>query len=148
VALVRLSDQAHKTIAAERETVANRVRDLERQAKALQLLLETVQTELRSSTRMLQQMDEMLGTTAEMPIDMLSEELRGRRLREVAVNVLRQRKGAGAEIHYRDWLDLLTSSGARVGGKNPAATLLTQIANAPEIESVRPRSGLYRLTSD
>jgi hypothetical protein len=142
---VQLSEAARQLIEREREGVATRAEDLTRQVEALEALTESAQDELRSTNRLLQQMDELLGLSPEMPIDLLAEELRGRRLREVAVAVLRDRKGDSAEIHYRDWLGLLADAGLSVGGKNPAATFLTQITSAPEVESVRPRSGLFRL---
>ena len=39
---------------------------------------------------------------------------------------------------------LLTAAGFRVAGRDPIATFLTQVGRANEVESVRPRSGLYR----
>jgi hypothetical protein len=39
----------------------------------------------------------------------------------------------------------MTAAGVRIGGKDPTATFLTQIVKSADIESVRPRSGLYRL---
>ena len=42
------------------------------------------------------------------------------------------------------WFDLLTAAGFRVAGRDPIATFLTQVGRANEVESVRPRSGLYR----
>jgi len=90
-------------------------------------------------------MDEVLGLAPQLAIEDIGGELRGQRLRAVAVEVLRRRRGVGVEIHYTDWFDLLVREGIRVGGKNPAATFLTQIGKAPEVEAVRPRSGLYRL---
>ena len=53
----------------------------------------------------------------------------------------------GTVIHYTEWLQLLSDEGIRVGGKDPRATLLTQINKSPYVEVVRPRSGLYRLKS-
>jgi hypothetical protein len=122
-----------------------RVKQLTREAEALRSLTAEVDEELRKSARVLQHAEELLGLAPQIPLDDLHGELRGRRLREIAVELLRARKGERAEIHYLEWLELLQSTGARVGGKNPAATFLAQIAGAPEVESVRPRSGVYRL---
>lgn len=132
-------------IAAERETVAARVADLRRQSESLHAVLDQVTGDLASAQRLLRRMEEMLGLAPQLAIDDLREELRGQRLREVAVEVLRQRRGVGVVIHYTEWFDLLTREGVRIGGKNPAATFLTQIAKAPQVECMRPRSGLYRL---
>ena len=45
------------------------------------------------------------------PICEISEELRGERLREVAVEVLRQLSASGDPVHYRAWFDALVESG-------------------------------------
>lgn len=142
---VELSEEAREIIEREREAVAARVADLKRESEKLRALGDGVDGDLKVNVRLLRQMDELLGLTPQ--VDELTQ-LRGRRLREVAIRVLREKHGAGAAIHYRDWLALLIDSGLRVGGKNPAATFLTQIVTAPEVESVRPRSGLYRLRGD
>ena len=140
-----LTQGAREVIAAERETVALRAADLHRQSRAIHAVVEQVNHDLASAERLLRRMDEVLGTAPQLAIEELDGELRGQRLREVAVEVLRQRRGVGVVIHYTEWFDLLVREGVRIGGKDPAATFLTQITKAPQIESVRPRSGLYRL---
>jgi hypothetical protein len=82
-----------------------------------------------------------------LSIDAYSGELRGRRLREVAVQILRQRRAPGEVVHYRDWYELVIGAGVRVAGKDPLATFLTQVSQAAEVKSERPRSGLYRLVA-
>jgi hypothetical protein len=140
-----LSDGARQVITAERSTVEARVADLRRQSESLHAVVEQVDGDLASAEHLLRRMDEMLGLAPQLAIDDLREELRGQRLREVAVEVLRLRRGVGVVIHYTEWFDLLTREGVRVGGKSPSATFLTQIRKLPQVESVRPRSGLYRL---
>jgi hypothetical protein len=142
---VELSEGARDVIASERESVAARVADLRRQSESLHVVVDQVDGDLASAERLLRRMDEMLGLAPQLAIDDLGDELRGQRLREVAVQVLRERHGVGAEIHYTEWFGLVQREGVRIGGKNPAATFLTQITKAPEVECVRPRSGLYRL---
>jgi hypothetical protein len=63
------------------------------------------------------------------------------------VDILREKKGAGVAVHYRDWFALLVEAGLHVAGRDPLSTFLTQVSRAPQVESVRPRSGLYRLRS-
>jgi len=121
------------------------VEQLSDESKALRALADEVDEELRKSSKVLQEAEELLGISPQVPIESLNGELRGRRLREVAVELLRQRKGERAVIHYTEWFELLRASGVRVGGKDPKATFLAQISGAPEVESVRPRSGLYAL---
>lgn len=140
-----LSEQAREIVERERATVLARVADLRRQAEALHVLVDQVDQELAASERLLRQMEEMLGRAPQLALEATDFALRGRRLREIAVQLLRDHKGVGAEIHYTEWFELLRRSGLRVGGKAPIATFLTQIRQAPEVESTRPRSGRYRL---
>jgi hypothetical protein len=140
-----LSEKAHAIVADERAAVAARVAELQRQSQSLHALVAELDAELANAARLLRQMDEVLGTEPQLPLDTTDTELRGRRLREVAVDVLRAHRGPEATIHYTEWFELLTSAGVAIGGKNPIATFLTQIGKADAVESVRPRSGLYRL---
>jgi len=143
--LLDLSEEARSVIAAEREAVALRVADLRRQSESMRAVVEQVDRDLASAERLLRRMDEVLGLAPQLAIEDLGGELRGQRLREVAVEVLRQRRGVGVVIHYTEWFELVVREGVQIGGKNPTATFLTQISKAPQVESVRPRSGLYRL---
>jgi hypothetical protein len=147
VSVISLSQRAQSVVAEERAAVVERVDELRRQSEALHAVVVEVDAELVGAERLLRQMDEVLGLEPQLPLDVLSEELRGRRLREVAVEILHSRRGVGVVIHYTEWFDLVADAGVTVGGKNPVATFLTQIAKAPGIESVRPRSGLYRLVA-
>jgi hypothetical protein len=110
-------------------------------------LLEKVDDEVDGTARLLRGMDEMLGLAPQLSLDALHGELRGRKLQEIAIELLRQQRGVGAVVHYREWYDLLVAAGLRVGGKDPVGSFLTQIARAVAVESVRPRSGLFRLKS-
>lgn len=69
------------------------------------------------------------------------------RLREVAIQVLKRRKGRRATVHYKEWYYLLVEEGHKVAGKDPIASFLTQVSRAPEVEKVGRRSGLYRLAA-
>ena len=131
------SEAFKETVKREREFVAGRLAGLRAQIEELRSLAE-------EDARVLRLMDEMLGMAPERP----RVELRGRRLREVAVEVLRESGFVDVAIHYRDWYDLLLSKGFVVGGSDPIATFLTQITRASGVESVRRRSGLYRLSAD
>lgn len=142
-----LTARAREVIEQERDRVQRRTVELGPLSVHLRELLEQVETELLAQARRLRDLDEMLGRAPQLPIDSLDGQLSGRRLREVAVEVLRRHRAAGEPIHYRRWFELVVQTGVRVGGKNPTATFLTQISKAEDIESVRPRSGLYRLRS-
>jgi hypothetical protein len=142
----QLSDHVHDAVAREREVVAARLGALSEQSRRLHALVDQVDADASETARLLRQMDEMLGIAPQLSLEAHGE-LRGRKLQEIAVELLRQKRGAGAEVHYRDWYELLVGAGLVVGGKDPLATFLTQIGRASNVESVRPRSGLYRLRS-
>jgi len=108
-------------------------------------LTEMVVAELTANVRLLCHLDEMLGVAPQMSIAEVDEELRGQRLREVAIQILKRHRGESATVHYREWYELIVHQGHRVAGKDPVATFLTQISRAPEVEPVGRRSGLYRL---
>lgn len=143
--VIEFPEQFNETLREQREITKQRVDGLRGQAAALRSLLGLVEADLQRNEHMLQSMEELLGLAPEIPVSLLTEELRGKHLREVAIALLREKKGEGQAIHYRDWLRLVTDAGVKVGGRDPAATFLTQISSAAEVESVRPRSGMYRL---
>jgi hypothetical protein len=145
VAVVSLPDHRKRAVAKEREVVVDRLEALRLQSQRLHELVDQVDRDVEETSRLLRGMDEVLGLAPQLSLDALQGELRGRRLREIAVEVLREKKGTGAVVHYREWYELLLDAGARVAGRDPLATFLTQIARAPGVESVKPRSGLYRL---
>lgn len=70
------------------------------------------------------------------------ELLRGTAIREMAVRVLVER-GAGP-IHYRAWHELLRDAGYAVSGKDPQATLLTQISRSPIVRRTTS-AGIYEI---
>ena len=147
MATVHISEHVLAQMRREHPVVVQRVADLREQSQRLHSLVERVDAELNDAARMLRSIEEMLSLSPQLSLDAYSGELRGRRLREIAVVVLRQQRGPGTEIHYRDWYELVTAAGVRVAGRDPLATFLTQVNQAPEISSVRPRSGLYRLAA-
>jgi hypothetical protein len=136
-------------IAAEREraVVLDRVEALREQSHRMHELAAAVDEDLASTLQLLRQLDEILGVAPQMSINDVDEELRGQRLREVAVRVLKRHKGQAATVHYKEWYELLVADGHRVAGKDPVATFLTQVSRAREVEKVGRRSGLYRLVA-
>jgi hypothetical protein len=145
VQIARVSDHVLHTVERERELVAARLLELRGQASRVRELADGLDSEVETNARLLRQMDELLGYAPQLSLDGLHGDLRGRRLQEIAVQVLRDKRGIGAEVHYREWYQLLVEAGARVAGKDPLASFLTQVSRAPGVESVRPRSGIYRL---
>ncbi len=97
--------------------------------------------------KLLRDLAGVLGLSAQTSMDDLDGRLRGQRLREVAVQVLADRHGAGEPIHYRVWFNLLREDGYVIAGKDPLATFLAQVSRAERVESMGKRSGLYLLRS-
>jgi hypothetical protein len=147
VPTVALSDHVRITVEKEREVVEARLAALQEQSKRLHQLAAAVGADVAETARLLRNIDEMLGLAPQLSLEALHGELRGRKLQEIAVELLRQKRGPGTVIHYREWFELLGEAGLNVAGKDPLASFLTQIARAPAVESVRPRSGLYRLSA-
>ena len=95
--------------------------------------------------RLLRELEDILELAPQLRVDLQTEELRGQRLREVAIETLRTELGVGESIHYRDWFRLVRAAGHRVAGKDPMATFLTQVSRSDAVEPLGARSGRYRL---
>lgn len=141
----RLSDELRDAAAAERKFVAARVAELRDQSLRMHEMAAGVDDDLAGNLRLLRQLDEMLGLAPQLSIADTDAELRGQRLRDVAIQILKRHKGQAATVHYREWYELVVHEGHRVAGKDPVASFLTQVSRAHEVESVGRRSGLYRL---
>lgn len=132
-------------LAQEFGVLTRRVRQQREQADRLRLLANQLEEQTARDEHLLEELAAVLGLSAQLRIDDLSSRLRGRRLQEVAVQILGARWGVDREIHYKEWFDLVQAEGHRVGGKDPVATFLAQIHRAPGIERLGSRTGLYRL---
>lgn len=130
---------------AERDLLAARLAEAHERIEHFEALAQEARYEVQSLTSSIRAIEEVAGLAPQMAICELSEELRGERLREVALEVLRNRAGGGDPIHYRAWFDALNESGYRVVGKDPLATFLTHVSRIERVERVGRRSGLYRL---
>jgi hypothetical protein len=115
------------------------------QVQRLRDLAEQAAERVAADERLLRSMAEVLGLSAQATIDELGGALRGARLREVAVELLRKHLAPGEDVHYRDWYALLATEGVAVAGKDPLATFLAQISRAESVEAVGKRTGRYRL---
>jgi hypothetical protein len=103
--------------------------------------------EAEGYARTIRELGKILELEDQLSMVELSDELRGERLREIAAEVLWRNFRAGDVVHYRQWFDLVIADGHRIGGKNPTATFLTQVARVQSVERVGRRSGLYRLVA-
>lgn len=142
-----LSPELRDAAESERALVVERVDGLRAQAQRLRAAADATEEDLAAALRLLGQLDEILDLAPQMSMSQVDEVLRGQRLRQVAIQVLKRRRGQGATVHYREWYDLLVEDGHRVGGKDPVATFLTQLSRTPEVEPIGRRSGMYRLAA-
>jgi hypothetical protein len=142
-----LSDDFKSTAATERDRLLMRYEECVARRDHLVGLADEAAREAEGFARTIRELGELLGIEDQLSIAELHDELRGQRLREVAAQVLWQHFREGDVVHYKQWFDLVVADGHRIGGKNPAATFLTQVARVSTVERTGPRSGLYRLKS-
>jgi uncharacterized coiled-coil protein SlyX len=129
----------------ERGTLLDGVADLTRRAALHRQLLEQLEVELATQTRLLREIEELIDLRPQLRLERLDRQLRGRRLQEVAVEVLRRRVSDQRPVHYREWFAYLRAEGYEVVGRDPLATFLTQVSRAEGVERVGSRTGLYRV---
>lgn len=129
----------------EREALLARLTDLHERVAHFDTLAAEARAEVERTTRLVRDIEEMLGVSSQLAMYEMSEELRGERLREVAIQIIRECAGNGETIHYRVWYDALVEAGYRVVGKEPLAVFLTQVSRIDRVEKVGRRTGLYRL---
>lgn len=146
MAVVAVSEHVEGVLERERGQVAERLHSIQDQADRLRALVDEIDRDVAETARLLRQIDEMLGRAPQLSLS-FDGELRGRELQRVAIELLRceQADAVGEPVHYRDWYQLVVGAGARIAGRDPMASFLTHVSRAPGVESVKPRSGLYRL---
>lgn len=140
-----LSDDFLSAAVRQRETLQRSIQRLRNEAEALRAQAEELERKATVDERLLRELEDILELAPQLRVDLQTEELRGQRLREVAIEILRNELGAGESIHYREWFRLVRAAGHRVAGQDPMATFLTQVSRSEAVESVGSRSGRYRL---
>jgi hypothetical protein len=129
----------------ERDRLATQLVEAEERIDHFERLATEARDEAKTLVESIRAIEEVAGLAPQLAMCNVSEELRGERLREVALDVLRRLSASGDPVHYRIWFGALVESGFRVSGRDPLATFLTQITRIDQVESVGRRSGLYRL---
>lgn len=129
----------------EHDRLTGRVAELRDRAVRLRALAEQAEEMAAREERYLCEVEGLLGLSPQLRIETLHRRLRGQRLLDVAIELLEEQGEPEQVIHYREWYDLLVAAGHTIGGKDPLATFLAQLARSGRIERVAPRSGLYRL---
>ena len=133
--------------AAEREVLLARYQQCRERNDHHAALADEAAREAERYARTIRELGEILGLEDQLSIIDLSDYLRGERLREIAAEVIWRHFRAGDVVHYKQWFELVVADGYRIGGKDPNATFLTQVARVDSVERVGKRSGLYRLVA-
>jgi hypothetical protein len=139
-----LSDRALQT---ERGRLIASVDQLRRRVAVHRQVLDELEAQFAREESLLREIEELSDHRPQLRLERLDRQLHGRRLQEVSVEILRQERGPGEVIHYREWFSLVRSRGFEVGGKDPLQTFLTGVGRAEGIERLGGRSGLYRLSA-
>jgi hypothetical protein len=116
VAVAQLSEHVQQAVERERGLVATRLEALRGQSARLHELVERVDTDRAETARLFRRMDEMLGIAPQLSLEAQSE-LCDQKLQEIAVELLREKKGAGVAVHYRDWFTFLIDAGLHVADR-------------------------------
>jgi hypothetical protein len=144
---ITLSPEFKASAALEREALIVRYEECRARREHHAEMADEAAREAERYAKTIRELGEILEIEEQLSIVALSEHLRGERLREIAAGVVWRHFKAGDIVHYKEWIELVVADGYRIGGKNPAATFLTQVARVETVERVGKRSGLYRLVA-
>jgi hypothetical protein len=142
-----LSDEFKASATLERAALVSRYEEACGLSAHHAHLSEEAAREAERYAKTIRELGELLDIEDQLSIVQLSDQLRGERLREIAADVLWRHHRVGDVVHYKQWFDLVVADGYRIGGKNPGATFLTQVARVESVERVGRRSGLYKLVA-
>ena len=140
--LVNVSD---RILRSEHATLTARLRALGRRLELHRGIVHELEVELAVLQRLLREIDELSDRRPQLRIERLDKQLKGRRIQEVAIELLRRRIEPEEVVHYRDWFGMLTAEGFEIAGRDPLNTFLTSVGRADGVVRLGKRSGLYRL---
>jgi hypothetical protein len=142
-----MAQESMEALLEQRRLLVVRVGEEQERLETLRQIVEELERQLDYDERVLGEIDSVLGRDPQMRLEDANLRLRGRRLEAIALQVLSEERGAGTEVHYREWFELLRERGHLVAGKAPLNTFLAQINRSQAVESVGGRSGRYRLAA-
>ena len=142
-----MAQDSIEALLEQRRLLVARVGEEQQRLEALRQIVGDLEVQLDYDERVLGEIDSVLGRDPQMRLEDANVRLRGRRLETVALQVLSEERGAGTEVHYREWFELLRERGHLVAGKAPLNTFLAQINRSRAVESLGKRSGRYRLAA-
>lgn len=140
--LVNASD---RILRSEHATLTARLGALERRLELHRGIVHELEVEFAVLQRLLREIDELSDRRPQLRIERLDKQLKGRRIQEVAIELLRRRLQPEEVVHYREWFGMLTAEGFEIAGRDPLNTFLTSVGRADGVVRVGRRSGLYRL---
>ena len=140
-----------RTARTEIERIARALEVIEQRRAALLAQAAELQEEAEDYTRRQRLLEELVQVeqatpTAEIGVSApqrAARSLRGRELRRAAGRLLWTWKGE-EQIHYREWFERVLAEGYATGGKDPAASFLTNIRDSPAVVRCSGQ-GFYRL---
>lgn len=139
------SRQLEEELTKQYEELSARAVQHRERAELLQRMADQANGQAVNDERLLDELAGTLGRACQLRIEQLDRRLRGQRLQEIAVELLASRLAPGETIHYKQWFSWVEAEGFRVGGKDPQATFLAQVARSPRVVSAGRRSGRYGL---
>jgi hypothetical protein len=142
MAALQPSARLVRAVTAERAELERHRARLHAEADQLRAALERIEHGLTEIDERAALLERLAGAPEPPQRDEQDSALRGPAIREAAVKVLVDH-GRDA-IHYREWFDLLTTSGHAIAGKDPRAVFLTQISRSPAVTK-GSRPGVYAL---
>jgi hypothetical protein len=142
---IDLSPEFKALATAERESLLERYEAWRARSEHHAELAAEASREAERYARTIRELGEILKVEDQLSLVEVSDNLRGQRLRDIAAEVIWRHHLAGDVVHYKEWFELVVADGYRIGGKDPAATFLTQVAHVASVERIGRRSGLYRL---
>src|SRR4051794_8357669 len=90
-----------KAAQAERDLLAARLAEAHDRGEHFEALAADARDEVRSLSDSIRAIEEVAGLAPQLAICQISEELRGERLRDVALEVLQRLSASGDPVHYR-----------------------------------------------
>jgi hypothetical protein len=140
-----LVSRSDHLVEQERQNLLRRIHELRQRSALHREVLEHLEQQLAHEERILGEIEVLSDRRPQLRLERLDRQLKGRRLQEVAVEVLRRQIGHDQAVHYREWFALLRAEGYEVSGRDPVNSFLTGIGRAPGVERVGSRTGLYRV---
>lgn len=143
----QVTPELEEELARQAESLAVRVAESQARLIALREITAAAEAQYEADAAILRQLEGLLGRSQQLPLEALNPRLRGERLREVAVAILRQRAGE-EPVHYRTWYQWVKDAGHVVSGKDPVASFLAAVVRLEGVERVGgARSGRYRFVT-